>query len=68
MPPMISKPDSPSGSQLEKQLDSVHIDPDLAHIISTVVSSIKSNQIKLQNLHQRSSGPVNFHALSVARM
>ena len=44
MPPMISKPDSPSGSQLEKELDTVYIDPDLAHIISTVVSSIKSNQ------------------------
>ena len=68
MPPMISKPDSPSGSQLEKESDSVYIDPDLAHIISTVVSSIKSNQIKLQNLHQRSPGPVHFHALSVARM
>ena len=44
MPPIISKPDSPSGSQLEKELDTVYIDPNLDHIISTVVSSIKSNQ------------------------
>ena len=45
MPPIFStKPDSPSGSQLEKELDTVYIDPDLAHIISTVVSSTESNQ------------------------
>ena len=42
MPPVISKPDSPSGSQLEKELNTVYVDPNLAHIISTVLSSIKS--------------------------
>ena len=42
MPPVISKPDSPSFSQLQKELNTVYVDRNLAHIISTVVSSIKS--------------------------
>ena len=49
MPLLISEPDSPSGSQLEKELNTVYIDPNLAHIISTVVSSIKSGHTAKSN-------------------